>query len=378
MRINILTPGRFHVCDLARELSMLGHEVRFYSYVPKFRTSQFGLPPQCARPVWTLGLHYLIARLTGGSFLGDKANNFSIWLMDLIVSETMEPCDIVIAMSGCFYRSVVLAKKKWNAKILIERGSRHIQSQKKIMDQVCANLNKKAVTVSNSAIFRELRDYAVADIIVVPSHHVFKSMIEEGVSAKKIFRNPYGTSLIHFKPTIAPPLAPLVICMAGTWSYRKGCDLLSQALYKSTYQLVHVGILGDCPFPRLENFKHIGKVDQTQLALIYAQAHLFVLPSREEGMALVLGQALACGLPIVCSDKTGGEDLMEILTPTEKKLITVVPSNDVESLKRGIEKVVEIARQQKGLRQISNNSLEKMSWRAYGNRYNQFLETLTT
>ena len=31
MRINILSPGRFHVCDLARELARNGHDVKFYS-----------------------------------------------------------------------------------------------------------------------------------------------------------------------------------------------------------------------------------------------------------------------------------------------------------------------------------------------------------
>jgi hypothetical protein len=32
MKINILSPGRFHVCDLARELARNGYDVKFYSF----------------------------------------------------------------------------------------------------------------------------------------------------------------------------------------------------------------------------------------------------------------------------------------------------------------------------------------------------------
>jgi hypothetical protein len=49
MRIAVLTFGRFWVCDLARELDSLGHDVAFYSLVPSWRTRKFGLPNRCNR-----------------------------------------------------------------------------------------------------------------------------------------------------------------------------------------------------------------------------------------------------------------------------------------------------------------------------------------
>jgi hypothetical protein len=58
MRIAIVTTGRFHVFDLAREMAALGHDVAFYSYVPRRRAEQFGLPRQCHRALlsWVLPL----------------------------------------------------------------------------------------------------------------------------------------------------------------------------------------------------------------------------------------------------------------------------------------------------------------------------------
>ena len=50
-RINIVSPGRFHVCDLARELDKNGWDVSFYSFVPTKRAMKFGLPAKCNKTV---------------------------------------------------------------------------------------------------------------------------------------------------------------------------------------------------------------------------------------------------------------------------------------------------------------------------------------
>ena len=47
LRIAVAAKGRFHLLDVARELSALGHDVKFYSLVPKARSTQFGLPKEC-------------------------------------------------------------------------------------------------------------------------------------------------------------------------------------------------------------------------------------------------------------------------------------------------------------------------------------------
>ena len=66
-------------------------------------------------------------------------------------------------------------------------------------------------------------------------------------------------------------------------------------------------------FPNSERFVHYDFVPQWRLGEFYAQAHVFAIASKEEGLALVQLQALASGLPLVCTDRTGGGDLS--LTP---------------------------------------------------------------
>jgi len=48
-------------------------------------------------------------------------------------------------------------------------------------------------------------------------------------------------------------------------------------------------------------FTYVGQVPRDRLRWYYSQASVLVLPSIEEGLALVLAQALACGLPVVAT-----------------------------------------------------------------------------
>jgi len=369
MRIAVLTTGRFHVLDLARELQALGHDVRFHSWVPRGRTRRFGLPEASARSgfLWVAPFVLLGRALAGTPLAGFVEDAQRAW-WDWVVSRLLEPCDAVIAMSGCFPRSTHRARLRWGAAILVERGSRHVLSQKQILDGVRA-LHPGAQSVGDAVVRRELRDYAEADTIVVASRHVVDSFVEQGVPATKLFRNPYGVDLSMFPPTPAPA-GPPTLLMVGSWCYRKGCDLLVEAVRGLDVRVLHAGSLGDCPFPADGAFRSLGPLDQASLKDAYAQAHVMVLPSREEGLALVQAQALSCGVPVVCSDRTGGEDLRELLGGTG--MVTVVRSGDVAGLRAGIEQDLAAALPRRGLRSAAG-PLDGLSWGAYGRRYDAFL-----
>jgi glycosyltransferase involved in cell wall biosynthesis len=93
-----------------------------------------------------------------------------------------------------------------------------------------------------------------------------------------------------------------------------------------------------------------GAVDQERLADMYASADVFVLPSLYEGYGMVLAEAMARGLPIVCT--TGGAAAQ---TAPDTAAIKVPPGNQ-DALTGAIRRLLD----EPGLRR----SLADASWDA--------------
>jgi glycosyltransferase involved in cell wall biosynthesis len=378
MRVAIISAGRFHILDLARELDACGHEVALYSLVPPWRTRSFGLPERCNRwlgpylaPAYAL---YRAARTMGAA---SAANRFLYAAVDHVAANVAGACDVVIGMSQMSAASMQRLRRRFGARTVLERGSRHIVSQREILEGIPGRA-PHATPVADWSVRRELAEYAIADVITVPSKHAERSFVERGVPRRKLFRNPYGVDLTMFPATAAPPphSVPTII-MVGKWSLRKGCDLLADAwrrLAVDGVRLLHVGELGDAPVPREGGFEHRGTVDQRALSGCYASAHVLALPSREDGFGLVQAQALASGLPIVATEYTGAEDLQEYLE--DARSIAVVPANDVARLTGALDTQLAYAQSMRGVRDVLRSARAGLSWREYGRRYDTMLREL--
>ena len=117
--------------------------------------------------------------------------------------------------------------------------------------------------------------------------------------------------------------------------------------------------------------RHIDPVDQNELVKYYLKAKIFILPSREEGLALVQPQAIACGLPIVCSKYTGGKDIGELTELNE--WIFEMDDYSLESLKDKVSEALIFFSQNV---KMDRSKLDNISWKANGKRYDTFLKQL--
>jgi glycosyltransferase involved in cell wall biosynthesis len=369
LKIAIATAGRFHVLDLARELHKLGHHVRFYSYVPRGRAQRFGLPDECHVSLLPLVFPAIAWQRLMPRLMPGLCERLLYALLNHAVMMRLRPCDVFICMSGIYLEAARFAKQRYSAAIWLHRGSRHILSQYEILTAIPG-----AERPSLLAIRRELAGYALADRIVIQTAHVEESFRRDATAYGKLFRNPTGTSLSMF-PVRPNKLARELFSLlyAGIWSLQKGCDILAEAVIQVPgVQLTHVGALGDCEFPfRHAQFIHVDPVQQPELATFYSKADLFVLASRQEGLSAVLVQALASGLPLVCTDRTGGADLAH--TPALAARITVVPHDDTDALARAINSWRDRWRAGESLAPLSDPDREKLSWAAYARRYSDEL-----
>jgi glycosyltransferase involved in cell wall biosynthesis len=370
LRVGIAASGRFHLLDLARELDALGAEVRFYSYVRRKRAETFGLPGRCHVALLPflfplVAMERLLPRL-----FPHITERLMCWGLDMLTLLRMRRCDVFICMSGIYVHAPRYAKWRYGARVIVHRGSRHILSQRDILARLPG-----AQQVTSFIVQRELRGYAIADRISVPSSHVAESFASWPEYSRKLSVSPYGVDLDQFPLcSRALPSKPTVL-FVGIWSYRKGADMLTKAIEQMEgVQLIHVGALADAGFPNHPRFVHHEPVAQWKLRSFYAAAHVFVLASREDGFGVVLCQALASGLPVVCTDRTGGSDLATL--PGLRRLIRVAPAGDPDPLRLALAQVLDNAIGKTGVAPITETERQALSWRRYASQHLQLMNEM--
>jgi glycosyltransferase involved in cell wall biosynthesis len=119
-----------------------------------------------------------------------------------------------------------------------------------------------------------------------------------------------GVDLELFHPEDGLRAAEPTLLYVGRVSKEKNLDAFCGL---SGYRRV---IVGDGPYRvalqrRYADVHFSGHVPHDQLRGWYAQAHLFVFPSRTDTFGLVMLEAMACGLPVVAYDVTGPKDVVE-------------------------------------------------------------------
>ena len=102
---------------------------------------------------------------------------------------------------------------------------------------------------------------------------------------------------------------------AGRLDPEKGLDVLLRAFARAPGDLVLAG--SGSEEARLRaladgRVRFLGPLDRDQLPAVYAEADVFVLPSRSEPWGMVLNEAAAAGLPLVATEGAGAaHDLVE-------------------------------------------------------------------
>lgn len=369
LRVGVAASTRFHLLDLARELDELGVAVDFYSYVPKKRAETFGLPGRCHVALLPMLFPLVAWQRLAPKLLPRTIERLMSWALNALVIIRMRPCDVFVCMSGIYLEAARYAKYRYGAAVILHRGSRHILSQSAILASVAGSQQ-----ISPFIISREFEGYALADRISVASKHVIESFAPWPEISRKLVKNAYGVDTKQF-PLSANLRAmdqPTVL-FVGQWSYRKGVDVLVDTIRDMPgVRLVHVGPKSDAPFPEGDNFRHYEPVPQSELYEFYQSAHVFVLPSREDGFGMVLSQALASGLSVVATECTGGPDLAQL--PGFDRLVRVVAVGDAEGLRQALEEALKEVLPTRTISPITEAERQTLDWRSYGLREFQMIK----
>ena len=371
IKINIISIGRRHLLDTARELNNQGYDIKFYSYVNNAFAKNYGLPKQCNKSLF----YYLLPILVLNRFIfKGRLDNIQHSIQDYITSILIRKCDISIVNSFSFSRTINTIKHR-DGKLIIDHGTSHTSFLKDIIDKNCKNYSHCNL-ISDKYVKKMDRTLKTGDYIILGSEFTKRTFIDKGYKDNCLFVNQYGVNLkdFHFIKNINRPFD---IIMVGNWSYMKGCNILTEAINKLKLKFLHVGSISDCPFPKNNLlFTHIGSVSEKKLINYYSQAKIFVMPSIQEGFGMVYCQAAACGLPIICTNNTGGPDIRQKLLDKNKKRIQIINSNNTKELCQSILFLLNIIKKE-GYIDYFSNCNSYFSLDGYGKRYNNFIESIT-
>jgi len=315
MRVNLASAGRFHIFDLARQMHRLGVFNHLYTAYPKWKVDGLDRSQVSTFP-WLMIPSAFFGRY-GWHHLQDALNQPLFETFDRWLTSRLESADIFHCLSGFGMRAHRVAKEQYGALTVCDRASSHILYQDEILAEEYERWQVRHPRIDRWAVDRELQEYAECDLITIPSTFVRRTFVEKGVPERKLVCVPYGVDLNLFRPLPKEDKVFRVI-YAGALSLRKGIQYLLEALAPlnlPNFELWLIGGITDEIKPILAryegHFRYLGFFPRSQLAHYYSQSSVFVMASIEEGLAYVQAQAMACGLPLIATTNTGGEDLIQ-------------------------------------------------------------------
>ena len=159
---------------------------------------------------------------------------------------------------------------------------------------------------------RERSEWEIADTIIVPSKFVEDSLEQVGISAGRCVIVPYGVSDKFSQIEHHNHEGPLRVLSVGGMQLRKGSQYTCEAAKILGSNFVF-RFVGECLVPDLArrdfgaSVRIVGHVPRSEVSAHFEWADVFLLPSLCEGMATVLIEALAAGLPVITTANSGLE-----------------------------------------------------------------------
>jgi glycosyltransferase involved in cell wall biosynthesis len=383
MKVIVSCVGKFHAFSLVEQLQRMGVEVIFhtaYSSIKNPLLSHFVSRKDkeviCRESIVTYPFIAIMVKLfrANPQFVNSL---FDFWVSRRVAKST---ADVFIGWSGMSLRSVNVAKKNGMLTIL-ERGSVHIEIQNELLKNAYNELNIN-FNISPKTINIELKEYSSVDVISIPSNFCLNSFVDNGFHPNHLFVNTYGVS-DFFKPIEKSGSTSLTILYLGKLSIQKGLHLLLNSISELLlngydFKFVLVGEMEEeirsiIPANVLNsaNVDFVGHVNHYHLNEIIGTCDVAIVPSVQDGFAMVVPQILKVGLPVIISKNVGAEQI--IIEGVNGWAL----NPDIQEISDRLKWCInnrELVLEMRG-NIIRNNCYDIYSWENYGLRYYKYLKS---
>jgi glycosyltransferase involved in cell wall biosynthesis len=308
-------------------------------------------------------------------------------LHDLLVSRKLAAMagkvDVVHAWPLGALRTIITAKELGIATVL-ERPNAHTRFAYESVQKECRRLGitmpKGHEHDFNSAVLaRESQEYELADKLLCPSDFVARTFREHGFPDQKLARHQYGYDEKTYFPAAEPRAANagLTFLFAGGCAPRKGLHyaldawLQSSASKNGTFLIAGGFIPGyaevlskQLAHPRVKVLGH-----RNDLPELMRQSDVLILPSIEEGSALVTYEARGSGCVLLVSDAAGA-----VCKHMENALVH--PAGDIAELVKHISMLHENRGFFVKLRETSLKGAREITWSVAGQKLHQLYKDI--
>jgi glycosyltransferase involved in cell wall biosynthesis len=383
IRVTTSCRSRFYIFDQARELARHKVLYRLIADYPKSWPARYGVPVEKIHSLLFIGaINHGLSKVR--RFIPaplhveiDKwvHNNFSRKLAKIIPGESQ----FFIGMSS-FCLEALVACNALGIPNAVDHASIHQKENRRLVED---EANRWGVRMPNDVaadwvIIKEDAEFTNATHIFVPSTAARDSLARNGADKRKIFVNPYGVDLRSFKSGERSDDVFRVIQVGGV-VLGKGVLTLLDAFLRAGIKNSELWFLGggvessgisaiieSMKTPAVTFHK---PVQQASLYKYYQQCSVFVLASVADGFALVVLQAMACGLPVIVTENVGAKDLI-----VDGVNGFIVPVGAPEIIAERLRQLHEDPELRHSMGIAAKLTVEKgYTWQDYGDRLAEFL-----
>jgi len=221
---------------------------------------------------------------------------------------------------------------------------------------------------------RKEKELRLADRITCPSQFVLDS-IPSGIRQKIPCQiSPFGSPTCESLDSLESPCKKnFELLFVGSMSQRKGLADVFNSMKLLKKEPIKLSILGQPSMPKefyrkqFSEFEYFPPRSNQKVREIMKTHDALVLPSIVEGRALVQQEALSCGLPIIVTPNSGGEDL--VMEGTTGHL---VPIRSPEKIAEAIRAMIENKIHKEEIRKLCQIKAKQYSWVNYAQRIIDF------
>jgi glycosyltransferase involved in cell wall biosynthesis len=322
LRVVYSAPNREPHYGYARELYHAGilktFVCGFPRYSPRSPIPEIGAALRRADSLQTLFIASQKLRLP--QCVSEELAHWAKIQIDRSSRRPLRDADVFLFYNGCGLESARWFRANGGIGI-VQAMNGHVLAQEQILAEEHKKLGLPWRHFHPREVRRRVTEVEEAEYVLVPSTFVAKSFLAKGIPAGRILQVPFTMQRIAGAAESArrnerDEKAFRVLCVASI-SVRKGLRYLIEAFRELKYPKKELWIVGPAANPSgledvslPEGIKFFGPLKGDALQDVYSRATVFCLPSIEEGLALVLIEALYYGLPVIATENSGIEDLL--------------------------------------------------------------------